>query len=261
MREQSTRKKVLFPIGLKLNLIFGTLLLIALVLVSFFTTYLVSQDVRVNAEDNNLSINTRAAAAVTNEFSSIQNTCLQFLDIYASQSNNKMAQEEISQLFFERNKDILSLLVLSEESSTPYIRIENIRYFLENELDIQDMDLFVSQSSDTLAKTVNGEVCLSNASPAFSSPILALFFPYENNLLSYVAVALFSADRVANVLGAGRINTTFVVNGNNELLFHPDSELMNSAQSMTNHPLMEILKERGLLAETSGIQIPFFTKD
>ncbi|MBR7063904.1 MAG: hypothetical protein IKI31_01940 [Treponema sp.] len=90
MREKKS-KKVLFPIGLQLNLLFGALLLISLLLVSFLTTYFVSQDVRITAENNNLSTNARVSSAVSNELQSVKLGVLQFFNQDLNQTNSKNA--------------------------------------------------------------------------------------------------------------------------------------------------------------------------
>jgi adenylate cyclase len=54
--------RIRYPIGLKLALIISILILFSLSLITFLVSVMVSSDVRITAEDNNLNINSRSAA-------------------------------------------------------------------------------------------------------------------------------------------------------------------------------------------------------
>ena len=77
MKKKSKKKS--FPIGVKLAIIIGIIVLASLSSVTFLNSYFVSQDVRITAEENNLTINTRSASTVQNEISSVRSNAARLL--------------------------------------------------------------------------------------------------------------------------------------------------------------------------------------
>ena len=60
-------KKVKFPLGVKLAIIIGLVVLISLGTVTFLNSYFSGRDVRRTAEESNLSVNSRCAKMAENE--------------------------------------------------------------------------------------------------------------------------------------------------------------------------------------------------
>lgn len=67
--------KVRFPIAAKLVLIISILVLISLGTITALVTFYVSEDVRITAEENNRTVNTRSATAAEAELSTISCQC------------------------------------------------------------------------------------------------------------------------------------------------------------------------------------------
>ena len=67
---------VKFPIGVKLALIIGFIVLVSLGSVTIISTLIMGKDVKVTAENNNLSLNTRSASTVEDKLSSIKSKCI-----------------------------------------------------------------------------------------------------------------------------------------------------------------------------------------
>ena len=80
-----------FPIGVKLALIIGIIILISLSTVTVLNSWFISKDIRLTAEENNLTINTRSASTVQNEISSVRSNVLQLLDIINVAGRGKTA--------------------------------------------------------------------------------------------------------------------------------------------------------------------------
>ncbi|MBP3773404.1 MAG: hypothetical protein J6I53_12095 [Treponema sp.] len=89
MKKSQAKNQVKFPIGVKLAIIIGFIVLSSLGTVTFLNSYFVSKDVRITAEENNLTINTRSASAVQSELSSIRANVLQLLDLINATSGNR----------------------------------------------------------------------------------------------------------------------------------------------------------------------------
>ena len=105
--EIKNKKERNFPIGVKLALIIGFIVLASLGTVTFLNSYFVSEDVRITAEENNLTINTRSAQTVQNELSSVRANVLQLLDLInvSSGGKNSALAKQAEAFFFEKNQN------------------------------------------------------------------------------------------------------------------------------------------------------------
>lgn len=107
--------KVKFPIGVKLAVIIGTVVLVSLGTVTVLNSYFIGQDVQITAEENNLSANSRAADTVEDKLTTIRSNVFQLLDLINVMSGGRSSavSKQAEAFFFERNQDIASVHILS----------------------------------------------------------------------------------------------------------------------------------------------------
>lgn len=100
--------KVKFPIGVKLAVIIGTVVLVSLGTVTVLNSYFIGQDVQITAEENNLSANSRAADTVEDKLTTIRSNVFQLLDLINVMSGGRSSavSKQAEAFFFERNQDI-----------------------------------------------------------------------------------------------------------------------------------------------------------
>ncbi|MCM1321950.1 MAG: adenylate/guanylate cyclase domain-containing protein [Bacteroides sp.] len=265
-RTSSASVKVIFPIGVKLAIIIGGVVLISLGSVTFLSSYLMGQDVRITAENANLSVNEKAAGTVYDKFSSVRENVFQLLDFagVVSGENGEEASMQAVSLFLKRNADIAVIYVLSADSvSNPNpsdSKIINRQFFARNEISETAADDFLYTRQDELARSCGGETIALNASPFFSMPACALLFPYRENGREQSCVIVFSIENLSDILGSGSVNTTFLINDSDELLFHPDIERTITGESFGNFPLVKTMRENNQNNDTSR-QIPFVVRE
>ena len=246
-----------FPIGVKLALIIGFIVLASLGTVTFLNSYFVSEDVRITAEENNLTINTRSAQTVQNELSSVRANVLQLLDLInvSSGGKNSALAKQAEAFFFERNQDIAEILLLSarhgRQDFLTNTQLKNIRFFNSNEIDFSATDTFIAQAGKYITRTISGETIALNASPFFKSGMLALFLPYHESGQEQALIIIFSTEGLSDILGTGSTNQTFIINDSDDLLCHAELDRILSGQSMTNHPLVEKMRKENQNNEES----------
>ena len=264
MKKSAKQAEVKFPLGVKLALIIGSIVVISLGAVTFLNSYFVSKDVRITAEDNNLTINTRSATTVQNELASVRANVLQLLDLITvvNGGRNSALARQAEAFFFERNQNMAAVLITSSVNDYTQvdIRLENTRFFSSNELDPSVSDEFLNANAEAIMRSCNGETIALNASPYFNLGVMALLLPYRENGLEQCCVILFSLESIADVLGTGGTNTTFMINDNDDLLCYPDSEKILSGQSMKTHDLVVEMRQSNQNNEDSR-QIPYTSKD
>ena len=264
MKKSAKQAEVKFPLGVKLALIIGSIVVISLGAVTFLNSYFVSKDVRITAEDNNLTINTRSATTVQNELASVRANVLQLLDLITvvNGGRNSALARQAEAFFFERNQNMAAVLITSSVNDYTQVdtRLENTRFFSSNELDPSVSDEFLNANAEAIFRSCNGETIALNASPYFNLGVMALLLPYRENGLEQCCVILFSLESIADVLGTGGTNTTFMINDNDDLLCYPDSEKILSGQSMKTHDLVVEMRQSNQNNEDSR-QIPYTSKD
>lgn len=250
-------KKHNFPIGVKLAIIIGFIVLASLSSVTFLNSYFVSQDVKITAEENNLTINTRSSSTVQNELTSIRSNVLQLLDLINVASGGKTSAlaRQAEAFFFERNQDIAEIILLTKNpgknSLITHTRLKNTRFYTANEIDITTSDTFMAQNNKNIIRACAGETIALNASPFYSREVLALLLPYRENGLEQCCIILFSLENISDILGSGSTNQTFMINDTDDLLYHSDSERILTGQSMKTHPLVIQMRENNQNNEES----------
>lgn len=254
--------KVKFPLGVKLALIMGTVVLVSLLTVTFLNSHFIGQDVQITAEENNLSTNTRAASTVENKLSTVRSNVFQLLDLIGvvSGGRNAALAKQAEAFFFERNQDIANIYIISEDSvhaqKSTDIRLTNNQFFLSNELEPSVMDNFLTASSDAVKRSCNGETIALNASHFFNIPAMALLFPYKDNGRDQTCIITFSIESISDIIGTNSINTTFLINDSDELLCHPETDRILIGESFYNHPLVREMRLNNQNNDDSR-QIPY----
>ena len=254
---------VKFPIGVKLALIIGFIVLVSLGTVTYLNSHFVGEDVKITAENNNLSTNARAASTLEDKISTIRSNVFQLLDLLNVVSGGRTAAlaRQAEAFFFERNQDIASIYILSANSisraeSTDQ-KILNSRFFLSNELDTSVMETYMQASQQAVGRSCNGETIALNASPFFGIPVMSMLFPYKENGLDQTCIITFSIESISDILGTDSINTTFVINDSDELLSHPETDRILRGESLKNYPLVTAMRQNNQNNDDSR-QIPFF---
>lgn len=261
-----SRNRVRFPLGAKLSVFFGSLILISLFTITLLNSYFVGQDVRITAEDNNLTINARTASAAENELAAIRSNALQLLDLINAVSGGRTAAiaKQAEAFFFERNRGIAAVLLINrgknEHAGSVDLRMENIRFFSSNEIAPSATDEFLKANGAYLNRSCAGETVALNASVNFGNSIIALLLPYRENGREQTCAVLFGTERLSDILGTGSVNLTFMINDSDVLLLHPDIERVKSAYSMKNHPLVLAMRQSNQNNDESR-QIPFTQTD
>lgn len=260
--------QVKFPLGVKLAIIIGTIVLVSLGCVTFLNSHFIGQDVKITAENNNLTINSRSAGTVDDRLSTVRSNVFQLLDLMNVVSGGRSSSlaRQAEAFFFERNQDIAAVNILTGEDFKSSARsakessIINNRFFISNEIDVSSLENFIEASSLQINRSCMGETIALNASPFFNIPVMALFFPWKENGLDQTCVITFSIENMLDILGTDSVNTTFILNDSAELLCHPDTAKVLIGESYKNYPLVAAML-RNNESNSDSRQIPFSVID
>jgi adenylate cyclase len=214
------RRTVKFSIAAKLATITTIFLLISMGVITALVSFLLSEDVRLTAEDSNYSINRRIAAATENTLNTVHSKALVLLNSLTFIPEQQM---EAQAYFFEQNPDITGIAVafdaaaLTEEQRA----LGNPRFFLnqQKELDTALLRAWIAAQSESMERARAGETLMRNAIPVLDASDAALFFPWEEN----AAVIFFSIKGLSERGGA---NQSFLVNEAGDVLAHPEQNVV-----------------------------------
>jgi adenylate cyclase len=234
--------KIRYPIGLKLAVIISMLLLFSLSLITILVSVMVSNDVRITAEDNNHSVNNRSAAEAENVLNTIRSNALVLLDTLAAAGNSPALSRQAAAFFFERNQNIAAIVTTSASNSSFSTLLINDRFFLSNETDASLVESFLGSSGEIVERAIAGEVVILNGAPTFGTPLLVLFFPWEESGYNEVAAVFFSPESLNESFETGA-NASFMINGDGDALIHSEHDLVLAGANFGNRDFIRYTRE------------------
>jgi adenylate cyclase len=254
-RRGSRDNKVRFSIGFKLVTIITILMLLSLGAITVLVSILVSEDVRVTAEDNNFMINQRSAAEAESDLSTIQSNALVLLEtINAAEPD---FSEQAAGFYFERNQDIAGLAVVSTDGTVSSF-LTNERFFLSREIEPAITETYLTKRNEETIRAAGGETLLLNGAPDFGIAVLVLFFPWQND---EAGIVFFSPEKLAESFGTGT-NMSYMINGDGDILIHPDSDLILAGANVSNQPFIRTVwenpEQRAQTLYTDEDQVRYF---
>lgn len=246
MEKDDNRQYVKFSIGAKLVSIISVMTILLLGIITLLVTWFGGQDVRISAEENNRTVNAQAANLAEKDLSSLRANAFLLLDILNRTESGSSFARETSNFYFERNPSVAAVLVTDSRRAGGLERkLLSAPFFLSNELDPSLVDVFLAQSRDAILETERGITRIINASPVFDIPMLVLCWPYAEKGLRQGLAVFFSAEKLSDSFGAGTLQTTYLVNGEGDILIHPDFNLVKNGANVGNFSLFTQMQENG----------------
>ncbi len=240
--------KVKYSITLKLIVIISVLVVLSLGTVTALVAYIVREDVQLTAEEGNHTINEHVSNAAEDKLLAMRSNAFLLLNTLSIMGSQSVLADQTIDLFYERNQEIASILLIEPITSAQVqnnisTEIINNRFFTANEIDKTLLYTFLNSVSDSISRSVYGEVIAVNASSSFGIPTIALMYPWLESTQGEALIILFSSESLSETFGSGTTNTTFMVNDTNDLLIHPDFELMKTGGNMSNISLVEQMRQ------------------
>jgi adenylate cyclase len=253
--------RVRYPIGIKLVVIISVISLLSLGTITALVSYMITQDIRITAEDNNFTVNKRSAAeaeAILAGLRSGANVLLNTLGAIPRPAGGQgvVLAEQAASYFFGENRQIAA--VASAGADT--LLLLNERFFRENGMTQAMMDRFFEAEAPSLRRAEGGEALIRNAAPVFGVPLLAFIYPRHEEGGPASALVLFSSETLSETFGTGT-NATYMVNDAADVLVHPDAGLAAAAVSLGNRPFIRAMREspqasqQNLFADEDGMRL------
>ena len=229
--------KVRYSIGTKLIAISSAIVVSALVFVTFLVSYFITLDIRRNAESNNLALNSRTAADCQNRIKNAISSVDMMIDLCMAAEGNETEIRSITELFFDRNKEIAAVYI-PETQSLFYSQM----FVVSHEMDFSMIADYFEQNKKGFEQSSLGTVFLKNASPFFEVPLMAIFTPTARRGKTKSIGILYSSEALFESFSEGSINQSFFVNSDGETLVHSTMEMMMEGKDMSLAPIVRQMK-------------------
>jgi adenylate cyclase len=235
--------RVRYPIGVKLVVIISVISLLSLGAITALVSYMITQDIRVTAEDSNFTVNKRSAAEAEVILAGLRSGANVLLNTLGAVSRlageqGAVLAEQAAAYFFVENRQIAAVA----STGAGGLVLVNERFFRENDITGAMMDRFLEAEVLSLHRAEGGEALIRNAAPVFGVPLLALIYPRYGGAGPSAALVLFSSESLSETFGTGA-NATYMVNDAADVLVHPDAELAAAAVNLGNRPFIRAMRE------------------
>ena len=238
--------KIRFSIGAKLVIIISIIVLLSLGSITALVSWLVRQDLRISAEENNFEINRRSSVEAELVISKMRSEALIHIRTLGNLENPQA--EELTEYFFDHNP-MVAAMFFSAQNQEDRLLI-NQRFFNSKEVESSLADSFYEQSTALMRQASAGNTLLMNAAPHFNIALVALFFPWQRG----GGLVLFSPETLSDTFGMG-LNQSYLLNDSGDLIIHSDFELVRSGVNVADRSFIREIKEstdrsKQILAET-----------
>jgi len=236
--ERRKSHKVRFSIGAKLITIISIIVLVSLGSITALVSWLVREDLKISAEDNNFQINMRASAEAEQNIEKMHLLALMFTRTAQALGARGPLQEEAN-YFFKQNQQIAALFYTSSSPAAWTNRVfVNEHFFLSRGIDVGLANAFNVNSKKILENAAIGKTALINASPQFngSTALAALFFPVQG-IAGGGGCVLFSDEDLNESFGFG-VNASYLINADGDIIADADPERVKKAVNLSKQDII-----------------------
>ncbi len=226
---KNKKQRVKVPISLKLVTIFSILVIVVLGVTTYMVSTLVRTDEQQKAEDNNLTINGRTAETIQTMLLNKQTNAagyLNSLQMLVLDSTFDAKAAAIFEDYCERNVD--TIFIYSKQFGVKC----NPEYEKLHGETLDQIDEYLKIINNVQPSVLKGNSEVLNASPAFKTPVLCIFFPYVTTEGNTLAAVAFQTTQLSDLMSTGSSNTSFLINKNGDVLVHSDYDLMFSGANL-----------------------------
>jgi len=236
-KQRAGDKFIRFSIGAKMVIIITILVLFSLGTITFLVSYMVRQDLELNAEDNNFEINRRAASETEYTLLGVRSNAQVLIQIMHTAGVGSDLSRQAAEFFFEQNKNIAAL-VFPVPGQDEQLLVNPV-FFSSRDMDNSLVEAYYQINNLTYQRAARGESIFLNATPHFSVQLMALFFPMQTG----GAVSILFSPENLNDIFSSRINQSYLINSDGDILIHPDFELVRVGANIAGREYIRKIRE------------------
>ena len=229
--KENQNDKVRFSIGTKLITIISIIVIFSLGSITALVSWMVREDLKIAAEENNFEANRRAAEEAEEILANMRAASGQLMYTINALSAQRAspltiqdsALQSAADFFFAQNPRAAAFTYTLKGARNVLV---NKDYFSSGDIDQSLAETYFNDNEIFLSRAAQGETALLNAAPVFTRPVLALFFPYQMaGGQNGAGCVLIASDKLVDSFGSGT-NQSFLINDKCDLLIHSDFALL-----------------------------------
>jgi len=230
------------------------IVLISLGSITALVSWLVREDLRITAEDNNFETNQRVALEAEDTMAKIRSDALILIHTISSIKNQPDLARDNAAYFFRQNPLIAAFLFTNsrEAELSGEEFLVNEQFFLLRGIDRSLADAFVEKNRTAIRRSAAGETILMNVAPHFGFHLLAMLFPGETGGI----MVLFAPENLNTSFGSG-LNQSWMINSSGEILVHADYELIRNAANVSDNTFIRNILGNSDRSEQSLVDTDF----
>ena len=229
--KENQNDKVRLSIGTKLITIISIIVILSLGSITALVSWMVREDLKIAAEENNFEANRRAAEEAEEILANMRAASGQLMYTINALSAQRAspltiqdsALQSAADFFFAQNPRAAAFTYTLKGARNVLV---NKDYFSSGDIDQSLAETYFNDNEIFLSRAAQGETALLNAAPVFTRPVLALFFPYQMaGGQNGAGCVLIASDKLVDSFGSGT-NQSFLINDKCDLLIHSDFALL-----------------------------------
>ncbi|MDR0495515.1 MAG: HAMP domain-containing protein [Treponema sp.] len=240
-KERRGGVKVRFSIGAKLILIISLIILVSLGSITALVSWLVREDLKINAEDNNFEVNRRTAVETEQTLENMRKFSLMFTRAAAALPESGSQLKNEAEFFFAQNPQIAALFFTGAgRASTGRAEriLLNERFFISRGISTSLAETFRGANQKAMQNAQAGQTALINVSPMFNTLLIAMFFPAEGG----GGCVLFSPESLNESFGLGT-NLSYLLNADGDIVADADPGTVKGGLNIADRDYIRVIFE------------------
>lgn len=236
----------------KLISIISIIIITSLAAMISLATIFFKKDNEVRVKESNFTISQVIAAKTESDFTAI----VEKLNIMATTMLQEFKTEQqkklFTDLFFTNDRDFLYVGIgASGKNGELEIKrsIYNDRFFKDNSIDYKLPLQVNDENRDKYKRSFNDEAVVHNVSAKFGSPVIAVTFPFQrgaDDSVSSIVVGYIRLNKILKSFTKSGITDTFMINGDGDVIAHPDTKLILGHVNLINLPIVDMMMKSKL---------------
>ncbi|MFA5519076.1 MAG: adenylate/guanylate cyclase domain-containing protein [Spirochaetota bacterium] len=238
-----------FKIRSKLITIISIIIVSSLAGMIFLATFFFKRDSSVRVVESNLTISQVIASKTEADFQSI----VEKLNIIATTMLQEFKTEKqktlFTELFFTNDRDLL-YVGIARKAGESGLNVSNTlfnrQFFQDNEIDPGIIKGINQENSGKYYRSFNDEAVVYNVSADFGAPVIAIVFPFQrfaDGRVNSIVIGYIGLEKILPSFRKTGITDTFMINGEGDVIAHPDSNLILSHANFITLPITDMMKK------------------
>ncbi|MDR0442904.1 MAG: HAMP domain-containing protein [Treponema sp.] len=238
-----------FSIGAKLVSIITIIVLVSLGSIIALVSWLVREDLRIAAEENNFEANRRSATEAESSFANVRSQSRALIRTIAEAGHQSSLAKGAADFFFAENPSVAALFFTAAGVDELLL---NERFFEARGIDASLADSYRDNNRTAHRRAALGETIVLNAAPHFTVHLLAMFFPSHNG----GGAVLFSPEGLSDTFGHGT-NQSWLINKDGDILISADFDLVRDGVNVAGYSFIQTIQESPDKSRQSLVETDF----